>query len=1165
MARKPRRNVPEILWRSFGERAKNLKDSIIDLITPRSIQPEKCRCRGQGCLGCSGDKASFLLRPDDPIHYRKLLHRCFVVLREQAPPPPRFSPTSWGSQRDIVEKIIEKMDPGCDCGNVICARYDKVNSSSSFSTSVYSFDLALTSPLFNHSRSIVVICCSGPWYDQSSPVLELLTTSSWEFLLSRIGSDLMVYLLQHTSIFLPFLGKKHQQVSGPPLCITQKETLSVHNNERKMDESLEPSKKRQRVSSTVNDCPKDESAAVTSIVSVDVVGEHREEKPRKRSRLYLKRRRKQRKVNCLKVDDEIPCVTSCTNGEASTGNEDDGRNLQISISVTKQAKQVTSNKHFKFSNSETVSVIPPNHILKTLRANCSDSKSLMNHIFGEVSAWSAAPSHGKGNCPSGSICLYHSLLKSLKSLIGKTKSSRLKTLLDKHCPVLLPQEDALKSANATSQSSWRQNSDKLPHRSNSEKGKTSRQNVEEGRLYCTKDQVVSFIWAICKYIIPEGLLGTSHQMRVLRRNIAWFVSRRRNEKCTVTQFLHGVKLSDFSLFSSKQLCCMVNGHALQNETIMSVRSTQQMLCTKWISWLFLEIVKKLVNFNFYATERQDGRLNIYYYRKCNWERLISKEISKNLDGYAQVDNAEAESRRKNLGLSKFRFLPKANGVRMLLDFSSSSRLESLRDTHAVLKDIQLKEPDVLGSSVFDHDDFYRNLGPYLKHLRSQSGELPPLFFVVADVFKAFDSVDQGKLLDVVQCVLEDEHILKRCRLISCGKRSHWVNNILVSTDKNATVSRFTSTVPYNALQSIIVDQGENHRVRKNDIMLWINNMLKNNMLQIDKNFYVQTAGIPQGHRLSSLLCCFYYGHLETTLIYPFLEESSRDASATECNGEKELITPPSYKLLRFIDDYLFVSTSRDQATRFYQRLKQGFPEYNCVMNDKKFCINFEDDEESQSSSSNRMYVGGNEVSFIRWTGLLINSRTFEVQVDYTRYLNGHISSTFSVAWQNKPLGNLRHKLCYFLVPKCHPILFDSNINSGAIVRLNIYQIFLLAAMKFHCYVYELARFWKLHPQTLSKFITRSIRYMFKLINRRTHRINTGSSFRPVLKLCREEVIWLGLHAYIQVLKKKNSRYRTLLNYLRSALSKLDLSLNLSPELEYATDRSNSSCIWKLSY
>lgn len=215
---------------------------------------------------------------------------------------------------------------------------------------------------------------------------------------------------------------------------------------------------------------------------------------------------------------------------------------------------------------------------------------------------------------------------------------------------------------------------------------------------------------------------------------------------------------------------------------------------------------KLVIFNFYATESQGGRLNIYYYRRNSWERLISKEISKTLDGYVQVNNFEAESRRKMLRLLKFRILPKANGVRMVLDFSSSSRVQSLRDTHAVLKDIQLKEPDVLGSSVFDHDDFYRNLCPYLINLRSQSGELPPLFFVVADVFKAFDSIDQGKLLHIIQTFLKDEYILNRCRLICCGKRFNWVNNILVSGDKNGSFSRFTSTVPYNALQSIIIDQ-----------------------------------------------------------------------------------------------------------------------------------------------------------------------------------------------------------------------------------------------------------------------------------------------------------------------------------------------------------------------
>lgn len=113
--------------------------------------------------------------------------------------------------------------------------------------------------------------------------------------------------------------------------------MTVHENKRKRDDNIHPSKKKQRFSSAVNDCPKDNSAAVTSVADVNE-GQHEEEKPNKRSRLYLKRRRKQRKVNCQKVDSDAPC----TNGKASTGNEADERNLRISLSesLTDFAKQV---------------------------------------------------------------------------------------------------------------------------------------------------------------------------------------------------------------------------------------------------------------------------------------------------------------------------------------------------------------------------------------------------------------------------------------------------------------------------------------------------------------------------------------------------------------------------------------------------------------------------------------------------------------------------------------------------------------------------------------------------------------------------------------------------------------------------------------------------------
>ena len=93
-----------------------------------------------------------------------------------------------------------------------------------------------------------------------------------------------------------------------------------------------------------------------------------------------------------------------------------------------------------------------------------------------------------------------------------------------------------------------------------------------------------------------------------------------------------------------------------------------------------------------------------------------------------------------------------------------------------------------------------------------------------------------------------------------------------------------------------------------------------------------------------------------------------------------------------------------------------------------------------------------------------------------RYLNNHLSSTLTVCWQGKPGVHLKEKLCVFLRPKCHPIFFDSNVNSEAVVRLNIYQIFLLCAMKFHCYIHDLSFICKLHKRYCSDIIQRSLRY-----------------------------------------------------------------------------------------
>lgn len=266
--------------------------------------------------------------------------------------------------------------------------------------------------------------------------------------------------------------------------------------------------------------------------------------------------------------------------------------------------------------------------------------------------------------------------------------------------------------------------------------------------------------------------------------------------------------------------------------------------------------------------------------------------------------------------------------------------------------------------------------------------------------------------------------------------------------------------------------------------------------------------------------------------------------------------------MRFIDDFLFISTSKKQALAFLSRLERGFSEYNCDMNKENFGSSFDGDK--IRVSSNRVYFDENGNKFLKWSGLFINCNTLEVQADYTRYLDVHISSTLTVSWQGNPVVHLREKVCNYLRPKCHAIFYDSKINSHAVVRLNIYQAFLICAMKFHCYVCDLVDICKFDSGSI---INNSLRFMYKLMKKRMYSVVSDDNLRPILKVKRKEVEWLGLKGYFQVLKRKQGRYKEVLSLLEMKLKSLNEieSVSLSPDLKFAVDKSNSLILWKIKY
>ncbi|KAK8925628.1 Telomerase reverse transcriptase [Platanthera zijinensis] len=79
-----------------------------------------------------------------------------------------------------------------------------------------------------------------------------------------------------------------------------------------------------------------------------------------------------------------------------------------------------------------------------------------------------------------------------------------------------------------------------------------------------------------------------------------------------------------------------------------------------------------------------------------------------------------------------------------------------------------------------------------------------------------------------------------------------------------------------------------------------------------------------------------------------------------------------------------------------------------------------------------------------------------------------------------------------------------------------------------------------------------------------HQVEVRQNVKPILKLRKTEMLWLGLCAYARVLKKKQSRYKELISMVRSKIAELDVDYSL-PYLRYAVDDSHSSLFWEIAF
>ena len=687
--------------------------------------------------------------------------------------------------------------------------------------------------------------------------------------------------------------------------------------------------------------------------------------------------------------------------------------------------------------------------------------------------------------------------------------------------------------------------------------------------------VARFAKLVLLNLVPFELFGSMHNRRQILSVINAFVSARRFETLNLHHIAQGIRITDCHWLLP------ANRRALKQRPTAEEMEKRRCVLNELIYYLFDSILIPLLRTSFYATESAAFRNRTLFFRQDDWLNVSAPVLDKlKATAFEPVSKAEALSimSARNFGYSYIRLLPKETGVRPIVNLRRRSQKYGadpykmgfqqsinsvLESTFHILNYEKAAQPDLLGASVFGANDIYVRLKRFKQ---SFQGSLPKLYFVKVDIKCAFDTIDQTILLDIIKDLLSnDSYIVQRyTRLTPAGSDR-------VTKDRVKRACPETDQQPFDdlarelakALRHVIFSDGvvypRESRVR---LIALLEQHVRGNLVRIGKDFCRQNIGIPQGSSLSTLLCSYYFAKMEREKL-SHLKLLSGDESST-IPGTKTL-------LLRYTDDFLLITASKSTAVAFFDAMNQGFKEYGCSISPAKSLCNFDlpiRDTSTLSFSGGyvprlSVQVDDQQEEAFPWCGFLVRTGSLAVMHDLDRYRGIHIADTLTIEYGSsysssrgvrratRPGQAMQAKLLASIKSRCHVIFADSTLHdvssaeeSGETVRLNIYQACIIAALKLISYWHGLSRMKggcergagqrressaattrAEGARLLLSLVKRACRYMHECLLMRTNsarlHLDPGAKLsRSVEQGKKDEVVWLGMHAFETVIRIK---------------------------------------------
>lgn len=733
----------------------------------------------------------------------------------------------------------------------------------------------------------------------------------------------------------------------------------------------------------------------------------------------------------------------------------------------------------------------------------------------------------------------------------------------------------------------------------------------------TTGQVAHFATLVIKSLLPRELFGSLHNQKLILSTISDFVRLRRYESFTLHQLAQSFRFTDVD-WAFPPASISRNRRLTRQEA-----EDRKKLVLELLYWLFDGLLIPLLRTTFYVTETAAYRNKVLYFRQDDWHVLSRPVLGQLKESvFEPLTRAEAlglmSSRR--LGYSHVRLLPKETGVRPIVNLRrrSTKQVHSEQQSQAAAGKAknkakagtvattakQRKESLILGqsinfilqsvfhiltyekswmltasamagegqredsggmlsSSVFGPNEIYTQLKSFKQSLGVGSTEgkrtSRKLYFIKVDVRCAFDSIDQAKLLEIIERIL-----CKGQEKEAEGYRIHRFAKVMPSAaERNNAVSSDPQTRPTNgtkrefvrlarpdsehidffdlasslavALHDVVFVDSVSYRYESTSLILkLLRQHITENLVKIGKEFYRQRVGIPQGSSLSTLLCSFFYADMEAQ--DPFLRNLR-----TGSGGNRQSL------LMRYTDDFLLITTSKRQAKRFYEVMRKGHPEYGCFISAEKTLTNFDLLDTAKGNAGAAPLIPRIYGEDFPWCGLTISTKDLGVSTDLARYVGIDIRDTLTVEYCRQPGAALVEKMIQSVKSRCHILFTDTALNGDRRVYANIYSSFLVAALKLSAYLGELRRFKTTFSaeylfkavQRLVKFTSRyigsralsaEVKFSFKESSGRKRKSKTdrgkgrrADAWRASCTVQPHYVHWLGYTAFLTVLSRQGPK------------------------------------------